>query len=83
VYIGKGYDTNMRRHRASGLPPQRNSIVYMMFAVALVGAVVGAVNVVGLGGTHAFSLYLASLLLGLVSTGLLFLLVAIHVFSSE
>ena len=38
-------------------------------------------NVVGLAGSHAFSLYLGVLVLGLVTTGILFLSVAASVFS--
>ena len=40
-------------------------------------------NVIGLGGPHAFSLYLLSLLLGLVTAGMLFVSVAGSFFSDE
>lgn len=40
-------------------------------------------NVLGLGGPHAFSLYLSSLLLGLVTAGMLFLSVAATLFQDE
>lgn len=40
-------------------------------------------NVLGLAGPHAFSLYLLSLLLGLVSAGMLFLSVAATLFHEE
>ena len=40
-------------------------------------------NVIGLGGPHAFSLYLLSLLLGLITAGMLFVSVAGSFFSDE
>jgi hypothetical protein len=58
-------------------------------AVALAGfsslasAAIDVANVIGLGGAHAFSLYLASLLLGLGCTGLVFLSVAVEIFRAE
>jgi hypothetical protein len=74
---------SLRRHRARRLTPDRRPIVYTLFAITLAGAVLDVANVIGLGGAHAYSLYLASILLGLGNTGLLFLLVAIHVFDDE
>jgi hypothetical protein len=44
---------------------------------------VGVANVIGLGGSNAFSLYLANLLLGLGAAGLSFISVATSVFGSE
>ena len=42
-----------------------------------------AANVTGLGGSHAFSLYLLSLLLGLITAGMLFVSVAGSLFNDE
>ncbi len=45
--------------------------------------IVGSANVLGLGGSNAFSLYLANLLLGLAAASLSFLSVAASIFRVE
>jgi hypothetical protein len=55
-------------------------LLYSIWGVTSASAALDVANVVGLAGTHAFSLFLASLVLGLCCTGLMFLMVAIGVF---
>jgi hypothetical protein len=52
----------------------------ILFGITVLASVA---NVIGLGGAHAFSLYLTNILLGLGSAGLMFLSVAATVFDVE
>lgn len=54
-----------------------------LVSLTLISAVASAANILGLGGSHAFSLYLAALLVGLGFAGLLFLSVASSVFRQQ
>ena len=54
-----------------------------MVILLSISVVVGLANVLGVGGSNAFSLYLANLLLGLCAAGLSFLAVAASVFRVE
>lgn len=55
---------------------QTSDLRPVLIGVTLASALISAANVVGLAERHAFSLYLASLILGLVFAGLLFVAVA-------
>ena len=48
----------------------------VLIAIPVISGMTSGVNAIGLGGRHSFSLYIASLILGLAFAGLLFLLVA-------
>jgi hypothetical protein len=54
-----------------------------MLILLSITVVAGLANVLGLGGSNAFSLYLANLLLGLGAAGVSFLSVAASVFRVE
>ena len=56
-------------------------ILVTSLSITLISLVVNFSNVVGLGRSNAFSLYLGVLVLGLVTIGVLFLSVAASVFS--
>ena len=56
-------------------------ILVSTLSIASISFVMNFTNVVGLGGSNAFSIYLGVLVLGLVTTGVLFLSVAASVFS--
>ena len=54
-----------------------------LLALFAISATVSAVNAAGLAGSHSFSLYIASLVVGLCFAGLLFLSVANSIFGGE
>lgn len=60
-----------------------SSLRVSLVAVATISAVASAANVLGVHGSSSFSLYVASLVLGLVFAGLIFLSVASSVFRAE
>jgi hypothetical protein len=66
----------------TNVPGERSFSGSMWVLVALT-VVAGVANVLGLGGSYAFSLYLANLLLGLFAAGLSFISVADSVFGIE
>lgn len=70
------------RLRTNEVPGERSFSGSMWVLVALT-VVAGVANVLGLGGSYAFSLYLANLLLGLFAAGLSFISVADSVFGIE
>ena len=67
------------RLRTNEVPGER-SLSHPMLVLFAFTIVASVANVLGLGGPHAFSLYLANLLLGLAAAGLSFLSVAASVF---
>jgi hypothetical protein len=71
-----------RRARSQDLVSERWLVVPLLILTALT-VLTNLANVVGLGGSNAFSLYLTSLLLGLAAAGLLFLSVAGSVFRGQ
>lgn len=64
-------------------PPGEGWLSVSMRIFLLVTILVGLANVFGLGGSHAFSLYLANLLLGLGVAALSFISVSASVFGAE
>ena len=69
-----------RQSRAAGIDRALSSPSMSLLPISLL---VCMANVIGLGGTHAFSLYLLSLLLGLFTAGMLFVSVAGSLFSDD
>ena len=67
------------RMRPNDRPRERWLIVSTLILVSIT-VVAGSANVLGLGGSNAFSLYLTNLLLGLTAAGLFFLSVAASIF---
>ncbi len=68
------------RHRPQ---PQESWFSLSTWILFSISVIVGLANVLGLGGSNAFSLYLANLLLGLAAAGLFFFSVAASVFGVE
>ena len=70
------------RMRPNDRPRERWLNVSSLILVSIT-VVAGLANVLGLGGSNAFSLYLANLLLGLAAAGLFFFSVAASIFAVE
>ena len=73
----------IRRGITVGVRPEvqwQQRILYSIWSVSFISAALDVANVFGLGGQHAFSLFLASLILAVCCTGLMFLMVAIEIF---
>jgi hypothetical protein len=68
------------RMRDAQTEPLLASSSLILFGITVLASVA---NVLGLGGTYAFSLYLTNILLGLGSAGLMFLSVAATVFDVD
>jgi Na+/proline symporter len=62
---------------------RRTDLRPLLVALPIVSGLTSAANLVGLGGEHAFALYIASLILGLCFAGLLFLAVARRMVGDE
>lgn len=72
-----------RRARALEVVASERWLIISAAVLTSVASLINLANVFGLGGSDAFSLYLASLILGLGVTGLIFLSVAASVFRGE
>lgn len=62
---------------------RRSDLRPLLVALPIVSGLTSAANVFGLGGAHAFALFIASLILGLGFAGLLFLAVARRMVGDE
>lgn len=71
-----GHIQYQRSRGVRGVMSEPSELRPALFAVTVASAVISVINVFGAAGPHAFALYLASLILGLVFAGLLFVAVA-------
>ena len=71
-----GHIQYQRSRGGGGVMSRPSELRPLLVAVTLSSVAISVANIVGAGGRHAFALYLASLILGLVFAGLLFVAVA-------
>jgi hypothetical protein len=74
---------SMHRARLQPRAFEQRWLTVSTLSLAALGLLVNLANVFGLGGSHAFSLFLASMVAGLTSSGLLFLAVAGSVLGAQ
>ena len=74
---------SIKRARAHEGMTDRRWAIGPVMGLTSISLLVNIANVLGLGGSNAFSLYLGALLVGLASAGLLFLSVVASVFRPE
>jgi hypothetical protein len=72
------------RHRGEALlEPGRKWLRFALAFLFVSSFAAGVVNVAGMGGLNSFSLYIVSIIVGLIFAGVLFLSVASDVYRSQ
>lgn len=78
-----GHIQHQRSRGGQGIMTQSSDLRPALIAVTASSMAISAANMIGIGARSEFALYLASLILGLVFAGLLFVAVARHVARGE